>query len=323
MKILIIKFGALGDIIIASSVIRQIQESHENDSITLLTSNTFRSLFDNWPSLIIKSMERKGIINFFRQASWIRNQHFDVVYDLQSNNRSSKLCKISGTPIRAGNHPHSAYNKYPETAYYGQCHSFDRLNQIIQANNLPAATAKPWLPINIEQEQKVGYWLEKHKLNNKPYIICHAGSSPQHMTKRWPYYYELAAYISSLGIEIIWIGAGDELEINRSLADKYGIDATNEFSLPELIALGKHAKFAVTNDSAPMHILTCSNIRVFSLFGPTNPTRNHALGQADYIIFAGGTLPKNDNDFIPADIANIKVDMVIEKIKQSNLIDAS
>jgi len=48
--------------------------------------------------------------------------------------------------------------------------------------------------------------------------------------------------------------------------------------------LGQHALFAITNDSGPMHILSCSGVPVYAFFGPTNWRRNHAIGQAKHVI---------------------------------------
>ena len=65
----------------------------------------------------------------------------------------------------------------------------------------------------------------------------------------------------------------------------------------ELIELGKQALFAVTNDSAPMHILSCSDIPIYALFGPTNPKRTHALGQENRVISVASVFPKDDSKF--------------------------
>ena len=130
---------------------------------------------------------------------------------------------------------------------------------------------------------------------------------------------ELAAILSEK-MTVIWIGGNDDIELNCLLSEKTGIDATNRFSILGLVELGKKAMFAVTNDSAPMHALSCSGIPVFGIFGPTYARRTHALGQLENVITANGKIALNDNDFKPDDISNISLEMVINKLKTRQLI---
>ena len=316
MNILIIKFSALGDIIIASPIIKQIQTYHSEDNICLLVSEPFAFLFDQWCGLNIHTMKRSGIKSFIAQINWIRKQKFDLVYDLQSNDRSGLLCALSGIPVRAGNHPRFPYNRHPNDQYIGQCHVFDRLNQVLESNNIPPSNSQAALEPQKKTRTKIRNWLINNNINSRKFCIMHAGSSPKHLTKRWPYFSELATQIKRIGIQVIWIGTGDEKKINHNLANIVGIDATDEFSIMELIALGDESLFAVTNDSAPMHILSCSSTTIISLFGPTNPRRNHALGHEKNVIFSGGKIPVDDRRFKPAVIDNITVTAVLEKVNQ-------
>jgi len=69
-----------------------------------------------------------------------------------------------------------------------------------------------------------------------------------------------------------------------------------------------------------MHILSCSQIPVFGLFGPTYARRTHALGQLDNVITASNSIANNDHDFKPEDISNISLDMVLNKLKAEKLL---
>jgi ADP-heptose:LPS heptosyltransferase len=319
VKILIIKLGALGDAIISTAIIRQILDHHAIDEIHLLTSPAFTPLFSHFEKAQIKSYERKGIINKLRSIIWIRKNKFDRIYDLQSNDRTRIFCALSGSPFLAGNHPYYPYTVHPEKPYMGECHSFDRLNEIIERANIKPAQAISYLPISKPTVDKVNSWLKKHDLFDKPFVIFHAGSSPLHTKKRWPYFKELASKLNDL-FEIVWVGGNDDVELNQVLSAETGINATNQFSIFGLAELGKHAKFAITNDSAPMHILSCSQIPVFGLFGPTYPRRTHALGQFSNVISANKHIARNDLEFKPSDISNISLEMVLNKLKEHKLL---
>lgn len=319
MKVLIIKLGALGDIITSTAIINQISLHHEKDEVILLTSHSFKNLFTDFTKINVKSFNRKGLFNTIKTISWIRKQKFDRIYDLQSNDRTTIYCALSGCAFCAGNHPRYPYKAHPESKYQGECHSFDRLNQILESVNIKKAEPLPFLPVPDYTVQEISKWLTRREVTGKPYVLFHAGSSPMHKNKRWPHFLKIAEILKST-YTIIWIGGEDDKEINAQLSSHTGIDATNAFNILGLVELGKRAKFAVTNDSAPMHILSCSGIPVFGLFGPTYARRTHALGQLQNVIIANDTLARDDHDFVPQDISNISVDMVLEKLGDQNLI---
>jgi lipopolysaccharide heptosyltransferase I len=317
MKILIIKLGALGDIISSTAIINQICQHHADEDIYLLTSSTYKNLFANFKKLNVNAFKHKGILNTLKTVFWLRKNKFARIYDLQSNDRTTIYCALSGSPFRAGNHPRFPYHKHPDTKYIGECHSFDRLNLILKSINIEKAKPLPYLPVPNETISEVTNWLKKYELDTKPFVLLHAGSSPQHQNKRWPYFADLALKLNDT-YNIIWIGGDDDKEINEKLSKQIGIDATNAFNILGLTELGRRANFAVTNDSAPMHILSCSQIPVFGLFGPTYSRRTHALGQLDNVITTDGNIAKNDIDFKPQDISKISVDMVLNKLKEKN-----
>jgi heptosyltransferase-2 len=319
LKILIIKLGALGDIITSTSIINQINKHHSENEVYLLTSSNFKSLFSGFNNLNIISFDRKGLPGKIKSILWIRKQKFKRIYDLQSNDRTTIYCALSGSPFCAGNHPRFPYHVHPKTKYTGECHSFDRLNQILESASIKKAKALPFLPTPEKVVTEVSDWINSHGLSEKPFILLHAGSSPMHLKKRWPYFSKLASILAER-YSIVWIGGSDDLDLNNALSNDIGINATNNFSILALVELGKKATFAVTNDSAPMHILSCSQIPVFGLFGPTYSRRTHALGQAANVIAAQNEIAINDHDFVPEDIAKISVETVLDKLKGQSLI---
>lgn len=319
MKALIIKLGALGDIITSTSIIEQIIKHHNSDEIFLLTSSGFEKLLLNFEKLNVVSFDRKGLAEKIKSILWIRKNKFDRIYDLQSNDRTTLYCALSGSPYRAGNHPRYPYQAHPKTKYIGECHSFNRLNQILESAGIEKAHPRPFLPITNAVVSEVSEWLHEKKLPDKRFVLLHAGSSAMHLQKRWPFFSELASVLSER-YSIVWIGGKDDRETNKNLSLQVGVDATNQFSILALAQLGKKAAFAVTNDSAPMHILSCSEIPVFGLFGPTYARRTHALGQLENVITAQTEIAKNDQSFVSKDISNISVDKVINKLKERSLL---
>lgn len=288
MKVLIIKLGALGDVIMATALVRQIQSHHNADELWLLTTPGFAPIFADWPGLQVIAFPRKGMGAMLRLLRWMRTQHFRRVYDLQANDRTGLLCALSGIPERVGNHPRYPYTIHPPQRWDQRSHIFERMNAVLVSARIAPAEARPWLPLSAPGRARVAEWLVRHDLRDGRFAVMHAGASPGWPSKCWPYYADLAEGLAARGVRTVWLGAGADASGNALLAARTGIDATGAFSIAELAELGRHARFAVTNDSGPMHALAASSIPVYAFFGPTDWRRNHALGQ-------GGRVLRNDS----------------------------
>lgn len=321
MSVLIIKMGALGDLIMSTPAIRSIVRHHSNEPVWLLTSPAYAHLFQQWPGLQVKSLPRKGVVAMLKTLFWIRKLRFVRLYDLQSSERTAAISLLSGIAERAGNHPGIAYTCHPPERYTGQCHALDRLNQILTSAGVAPCTDPPYLPVSDESKARVDLWLKGNKLPDQSFVLMHAGASSKHAHKRWPYFLELALVLKQRGLETLWLGGTEDRALNTALATKAGTDTTGLFSIGEEVELGRHARFAVTNDSAPMHILSCSGIPVFGLFGPTDWVRTHAINQQDYVISAGDeNLLTGYRHFKPQEIATITVDRVVTRLQQAGLL---
>ena len=80
--ILIIKLGALGDVVLATSLLARLLEVHAADRVTLLTAPEYRELLSGFHDLDIVAFKRKGLPGMSRLLRWLLGQQFDVVYDL-------------------------------------------------------------------------------------------------------------------------------------------------------------------------------------------------------------------------------------------------
>jgi len=274
-RILVIKLGALGDMVLATPQLRAVVEAYPEAEVTLLTSPACAALVQGLPGLEVVAFRRRGFVEMVRVLAWLRRRRFAVVFDLQGSLRSRIMTRCSGARQRIGRRPGFAYTHAP-AASAGSVHAFDASNRLLAAAGLDPAPPLAWLPSSAKAQAKVVDWLECHGLAARPCVVLHAGSSARWPSKRWEesHFADLAAALAGRGCGVVWIGADEDRELNRRLAGRVGVDATGAFSLPELAALGRRAAFAVVNDSAPMHILSASGLAVYALFGPTDWRRS-------------------------------------------------
>ena len=283
-KILVIKLGALGDAVMATPLVAAIQKHHEQDEIHLLTSPPFEQLFANWKQLTVSSLERKGFLSLPKMILWIKQQGFDVVYDLQSNDRTRMALALSGIKTIIGNHAGFPYTHSPTEAYVGQVHIFQRMREVLATTGIQQIPDRPLIPASAQDSKFINDWLLQQGLQNKPFILMHAGTSPKHPEKCWHGFLALALALGNQNITTIWLGGKSESDKNAVYAKETGINASLVFTLPQIALLAEQAAFSVCNDSGPMHILSAACKPVFAFFGPTNHLRNHAIGQKEYVI---------------------------------------
>ncbi|MGR8948273.1 MAG: glycosyltransferase family 9 protein [Gammaproteobacteria bacterium] len=285
MKILIIKLGALGDIVMATPLIEAIQNAHTGGEIYLLTTPPFAPIFTAWEGLRVHAFKRRGWRAMYDIIKFTRSNHFDRIYDLQGNDRTSLVCALSGAKVRVGNHTRYPYTHHPRDRWKGNIHIFERMTRVVESAGVTVVSNSPLLPSTSQNRQRVDSWLDKNNLAGKSLVGIHGCASPNRPEKRWPYFASLADRLIEYGFVPIWLGAAADKNQNEAyIQASGGVDTSGAFTIAELACLGEYFKFAVTNDSGPMHILAASGIPVYGLFGPSDWRRNHALGQSRYVI---------------------------------------
>lgn len=282
-RTLIIKTGALGDVVLCTPQVERILEYHgerHDGEVWLLTSPPFVPLFAGHPRLRLQAFPRQGARALWDALRWVRAQRFDTVYDLQGNDRTRVLTLLSGARMRVGIAPRWIYTHSPAHDDIRE-HVFPRLNRLIESAGLPAAEPRPRLWPAAAEIQAVSKRLAAEGLNDGGFALLHAGSSARWPSKRWEaeHFIALACGIEAAGVAVLWIGGPDEAELNRRLSAHVGRDMTGVFSIPGLSELARHARFAVVNDSGPMHLISAADIPVYAFFGPTDWRRHHAIGQ--------------------------------------------
>ncbi len=284
-RILVIKLGALGDVILALPHVRRIVAAHPDASVTLLTAPEYADIVTGEPGLAVTAFRRRGLVEMSRLLAWLRRQRFGVVYDLQGSLRSRIMTRVSGARRRIGRRADTAYTHAPDAAG-NTLHAFDELNLLLDCAGIEPAVPRLDLEPGAPARQVVADWLHDHDLPQARLVLVHAGSSERWLSKRWDekHYLDLAQLLEARQCRVLWIGAAPDRELNRRLSSVAGLDATAAFDLRQLVALGQQAAFAVVSDSGPMHILAAAGLPVYAFFGPTDWRRSHAPGQAGRVL---------------------------------------
>lgn len=264
--ILVIKLGALGDIVQATGPFAAIREHHKDAHITLLTGPAYREFLEasGWFDDVWVDV-RPGWKNWrawFRLRHRLRRGRFDRVYDLQTSDRSSAYFHImlpgrrpewSGI-ARFASHPHANGKR-------DHMHTVERqAEQLAMAGiaDVPEPSLD-WVNADISR-----FGIEK------PYVLMVPGGSAHRPEKRWPVgsYTELARRLDAKGVTPVLIGAGADAHATGTV-DSFcegARDLTAETSFAEIAALARGASGAVGNDTGPMHIIATAGCPTVALY---------------------------------------------------------
>ena len=82
----------------------------------------------------------------------------------------------------------------------------------------------------------------------------------------------LARINKELGVTCVIVGGNKDADLGERVRSAAGGDTSNlagKTSLTDLMALMRHFKLFITNDSGPMHIAAAFGVPVLAVFGPT------------------------------------------------------
>lgn len=290
-SILIIKLGALGDLVQSFGLMRAIAAHHDGARITVMTTPPFAAMVEqSGIADTVIALPRPQFWQWGVWRDWVRAARgHDIVYDLQNNDRTEILYRLSGHKNWVGK----------ATGYDAQN---DKNIHMYEAHRRNLARAG----VAVFGHDTLSWMGEAIEAPDKPYALLIPGSAPQHPGKRWPYFGDLAKALLDRNITLVLIGTDAEADLLTSIAkqDDRIVNLCGRTSLGQLVTLAQQAQCAIGNDTGPMHIIAATGCPTLSLFsGLTSPERYHPLG---------------DNKILQSDdLGNLSVDMVLNSLPGS------
>jgi heptosyltransferase-2 len=292
-RILVIKWGAMGDIANSMAVIEDIFHAFPHASIDLNTMPVYEIMFaadkrfNQVFSVDLRGKER-GWPGIKRWLKLVKQGRYDVVIDLQSNDRSRfmlALLQLSGHRIRyrVGNNPAWPYNATPPKLPMAT-HGFDRFRATLTSAGIPVNTDSPVLHTPLANQQRAAAIIAEHQLKPKKFAVLVPGCHPAAHLKRWgaDNFAELALKLHGAGVEkIVILGGPDETEECRLIAEKrkdFAVNLCGKTQILDIPAIVESALCIVANDTGIAHLAAATATPMLVVFGPTDPRRAKPVG---------------------------------------------
>jgi ADP-heptose:LPS heptosyltransferase len=260
--ILIIKLGALGNVVLSLNAFAAIRAHHPSARISVLTTTPYAGWLARAPWFDEVLVDTRpawwDIPGVYRLRRTLNRPGYTRVYDLQTSSRSSHYFKLfprTARPEWSGiatgcSHPDRDPNR-------DHMHDNDRLTrQLRQAgiSTFPQADLS-WIRGDIGR-----FGLPRD------FVVLVPGSAPHRLAKRWPAprYRALGQALRARGLTPVVVGSAVETPIARTIPE--AVDLTGQIDFGDIADLGRAARFAIGNDTGPMHLLATVGCPVVVLF---------------------------------------------------------
>lgn len=284
MKILVLRFSSIGDIVLTTPIVRALKSQLDQAEVHYATKAQYRSLVESNPYIDKVHVLEKDLTPLIAE---LKKEKFDWIIDLHHNLRTQIIKFRLGVPAKSFNKLNIAkwlmvnfkINRLPNL------HIVDRYWQTVAHFNVrPDALG---LDFFIDQKDEVPIdWLpETHR---KEYVAYAIGA--QHNTKKLPLK-RMIELCDKINRPIILLGGKEDFEngeairqfFDRSDSGDYeeGLkelnkktivyNACGKFTLGQSASLVKGARYVFSHDTGLMHIAAAFKKEIFSIWGNTIP----------------------------------------------------
>ncbi len=282
-RILIVKLGALGDVVHAIPVAAALRRAFPSARIDWLVGPKHREILD-----LVPVIDRRLVLNDSRVVAAIRElraSQYDVAIDLQGLIKSALLARASGAARVVGFTARYARERIASWFYTdvhdpgggGMYHIDER--HVVYTNlgvlhALGISYATPEFPLDRVESTVAAHVMQQ---TGGRYAIVNPGAAWPN--KRWPPA-RLAAVAEELQARYelrslaVW-GPGEE-DLAREVVDRSSGAAllSPKTTIADVVALARGASLYLSGDTGPAHIAAAVGTPIVGLYGPTRPSRN-------------------------------------------------
>ncbi len=305
IRIIIVKQGALGDILMATPLVSALRQAYPNAFITWLVehtnveavdanphideviiwdSNYWRDLLPSrwkkWLDVPRRWFGLRWLTSALIMAHQLRQRRFDVFLTLSAH-EWPLLVVGARAPLSIGleETDDDCYKRFYKI-YLGRdlpTHRTDKYLCMLEAMDLPSSMNKQMIiGYTASDAAAVNNLLEQHDISHgKPFVVL----APQTtwLSKNWsPIHYAALAdrLTRDHGCRVVLTGTEREClhveAIGRMMNEDF-VSTAGLLSIRQMSALIDKATLVISGDTGPMHIAAAVGTPYVALFGPTNP----------------------------------------------------
>jgi len=263
LKVLILRFSSIGDIILTTPVVRCIKTQLPNCELHYATKKTFKAIVATNP-YIDKVHVLDQSLSVLIQA--LKTEEFDLIIDLHHNLRTAII------KFRLGVAAHS-FNKLNIDKWLMVRFKWNRL----PAQHIVDRYMETLQSLGVENDKKgLDYFIPSVDVVHETllptrYIAFVIGA--KFATKRLPNH-KIIAICQTIAMPIVLLGGKEDMDNATEIAAACGahvINTCGQYNLNQSASIVQQAALVITHDTGLMHIAAAFQKKIISVWGNTIP----------------------------------------------------
>ncbi len=301
-RVLFLKFGGIGEAILARSIAEHLRARHPQMRIDMLVDARTREIMTCESDSRVFSYDPRADGT---AAAWgilraVRAARYDAAIDFeQVSLLTSGFLYVSGIPVRVGfGSPadrRRAFFSHPVELREGEpmWRGMVALARIIDPG-LPLELATTRLPIGCAAVARAEQWWRQNVGGGAGRVVAmHLGVGPRARYRLWPVerFAALASMLKEKGSDLTVVVTGEppERPLMDTFTSLYGgrtADATNLTSVQETAALVGRCDLVISADTGIMHLAAAMGAPTVGIFGPNTPKCWAPVGSRATFVYA-------------------------------------
>lgn len=270
-SILILRYSALGDVVLATSVLEPLRQRFPHARIEWLTESAYVPLLSGLPEL-------SRVLPLWRPGRGLDPQlvgPYDLAVDLQGKLKTAAIAHA------AADRTLTFHRRTPAQAVRALFGADPPLTRA----SAPDLYAEALAPLGISGPGRTKVSVSSKAQAMAEEILANVrgprvafGPGARWATKRWPAerYAALADSLAAQGCSVVLVGGPPDVGVleafRRAVRAPVAADLSS-LPLDALTAALARVQLLVTNDTGPAHLASAMGTPVLTLFGPTSPRR--------------------------------------------------
>ncbi|MFQ5444916.1 MAG: glycosyltransferase family 9 protein, partial [Nitrospinales bacterium] len=304
-KILLIKLGAVGDLVIASAFFDALKKHFSDSEIVLLVGKTAAPVVTSHPvfnrilltddKIIYHGNPISRLREVIRVIRKLRKERFDLVFVMHRAWQFNLLALMSGIHRRVGfTRGREGFGLTDRVVSPPDQNQREAYLDLLRILGVPAVYEKTFYYLSEEEEKFLPVFLQENGIEEDERVLAIGPGGGKNAklympNKRWPeqnFMTLIQKILREKPFRILLVGGPNDLDTVSRIRERFPecLDATH-LSFGEMASVFRRCTLFIGNDSGPLHIAAAMGIPTLSFFGPTLPAEWAPPGPQDTVFY--------------------------------------